>query len=439
MNVERFIKKNIKAGLNTYLIKTNPGFKEDIRGVLSRCFLLEPHHELVEHDRGFEVKNLDLMSAVKILLRCPLVYDVMLKVGEYKYAYEDDFSHVDFKKLHALFEDTQNVYLVFKAYENVSTSALKEGFIKRFAGQKQLARTLLTSDEGVRLESYSDTRKHHFYISLTGSGANRRGLKTAFSGKATVREDVAANLLRLSSQLLPAKYSCDCVYIPFVGSGTFASEIILSSFTESIQAAYIDNEQESVLKLETEGFDFFHTGWQSWFVASKAFGISRSTAHLERLWQEKRGFAKAEKDSLPVICIDTDLEAVENAKKWLGTLTAHRKCFDAVKIDHGDVFEFAWKSNFKRGSTVFLPLNPPWGLRLNQNQSAQALYKNLCAMLTSMSKELNLYGFILTASKETFFVTKKRLEDAGFDVGVKHYTQGGKHVRAVLFSSFRMG
>ena len=85
---------------------------------------------------------------------------------------------------------------------------------------------------------------------------------------------------------------------------------------------------------------------------------------------------------------------------------------------------------------LFIPLNPPYGIRIGSNSDSNSLYKNIACKLNELSKitnkeNANILGFILCPNEETWSVFCRNLlykESETF-----HFTQGGIDIRVCLF------
>ena len=85
---------------------------------------------------------------------------------------------------------------------------------------------------------------------------------------------------------------------------------------------------------------------------------------------------------------------------------------------------------------IFIPINPPYGIRLGKSNDAVTLYKQIARQINALSgltKKRNnqVAGFILCPSEESWSVFCKTL--AGATIDTYHLTQGGLDIRVAQF------
>ena len=94
----------------------------------------------------------------------------------------------------------------------------------------------------------------------------------------------------------------------------------------------------------------------------------------------------------------------------------------------GDVFKDKCPSDKK---SIFIPLNPPYGLRLEHD--TQDMYKRIGSWLKKgFDADQRRFGFILLADSKAFHAFEKEIGAENLK-GIQSFTQGGQHIRCVLF------
>jgi 23S rRNA G2445 N2-methylase RlmL len=81
---------------------------------------------------------------------------------------------------------------------------------------------------------------------------------------------------------------------------------------------------------------------------------------------------------------------------------------------------------------IFVPLNPPYGLRLD-GEDTQDLYLKLGTWLhEAFAPEQRRFGFVLLADSKAFHAFEKGVGQKHVK-GILSFTQGGQHIRCVSF------
>ena len=99
------------------------------------------------------------------------------------------------------------------------------------------------------------------------------------------------------------------------------------------------------------------------------------------------------------------------------------------QVQRADFFDIP-VTNFE-GKDIIVPLNPPYGLRLQKNRGK--IYGKLAQHLVAIQSICSsLQGFCLVADDESYKTFRSIIGDLYKDT--IHLNQGGVHVRAVYFS-----
>jgi 23S rRNA G2445 N2-methylase RlmL len=87
----------------------------------------------------------------------------------------------------------------------------------------------------------------------------------------------------------------------------------------------------------------------------------------------------------------------------------------------------------KSGKKIFLPLNPPYGLRLAKETGSVTIYQRLGLSLAKLGKEHAVCGYVICPDEESWSALLAKLKD--FKIKSRHFTHGGRDVRLVAFES----
>lgn len=283
------------------------------------------------------------------------------------------------------------------------------------AGDSPHRLSLLISHDVARLE-----------ISLAGAPLWRRGYRGSTNAVAPLREDLAAGAIRLAlAEASNREASASpALLLPFAGSGTLLFEYLLAYFTIP-----------PFIFRESYAFENFACGAPpsvSW-VKGKL---------REELSARLRGAPPAlaclvERSAPAATAAAANLEAF-SAKIALALDSAGRAEPLPLELEQitSDAFARPWRKWLPAEITsVFLPLNPPYGLRL-ATRSQQELFRRIGRSCRELAVELSpggLAGFILCPSESSWRVFRREIGGA---VGVtSHIMHGGRDIRLCRFAS----
>ncbi len=196
----------------------------------------------------------------------------------------------------------------------------------------------------------------YLYLDTSGAGLHKRGYRPAHVA-APLRETLASAMVDLAHYRGRGDF-CD----PFCGSGTIAIEAALAA------------------KGRAPGLN-------------RTFSAEKWRCFDSRIWQEAREEARAREFSgdYRIYASDIDPEAVEIAKK-----NARRAGVDDIIR-----FSVADAAKFDRGTDEgVIVTNPPYGERLMEKQSAEALYKQFGNALRALGSGDGWKKYILSSHTE---------------------------------------
>ncbi|HUX19738.1 MAG TPA: hypothetical protein VMW69_00775, partial [Spirochaetia bacterium] len=266
---------------------------------------------------------------------------------------------------------------------------------------------------------------------LVGEPIWKRGYRAELSTTAPLREDLAQSAIRMALAGDPAQTAPRSLFVPFAGSGTLLFEYLIAFFGIP---PFVFRERYA--------FERF------------ACGVPPSVGWVRRkLSEELAGRLKGER-RLCAGLVDNDPAAIEsvreNLRRFTGAVASTAIAepqLEGVPLDLdlvcADVFSEAW-SNWLRGrlSTgaqgtegLFLPLNPPYGIRLPTG-STEELYGRIgeaCRLLSESLRPRRLSGFVLCPTESSW--GRFMRGGAGLTFETSHLTHGGIDIRLCRFRS----
>lgn len=273
---------------------------------------------------------------------------------------------------------------------------------------------------------YVDLYKNKLTISLSlaGKPLYQRGYRQVLSKSAPLREDAAfcclARALQFANQIDP-NYLPDTLFIPFAGTGTFAFEYIQSHFKFPPVLFARNYALNKLPFFNPENFNF--------------------------LLKKAKENVSLSNDDLHIICIDNSKNAVfsllENATSLKKTFEKFHFSFsdEMIECAEEDFFKMDLKkvlSKNKNSNSIFMPINPPYGIRLGTNKNTLELYKKIANRINEISlialpMGKKLLGFILCPDENSWSQFSKTLKHTKLQT--YHFTQGGLDIRVCQFFS----
>ncbi len=252
-----------------------------------------------------------------------------------------------------------------------------------------------------RLVCEQIANRHTIFLSLAGEFLYRRHYKEVHQHGAPLQEHLAAACLSWAAALQGPEWQPDLLAIPFAGSGTFYAEELLR---RGCVPAFL---------------------WRmpDYSVAQLACLPAASWAQII-----KRREALAPVPVPPALLIEKDSEIAAGLEQNLAFFR-RRLAPDVPSAEMvvADVF----KQQLPPGR-IWMPLNPPYGLRLDQGgEQAPHFYRELALWLRAqMATEIR--GFVLVADSASLYAFQHALPEGAVQ-GVQSFSQGGQHVRCVAF------
>jgi 23S rRNA G2445 N2-methylase RlmL len=93
------------------------------------------------------------------------------------------------------------------------------------------------------------------------------------------------------------------------------------------------------------------------------------------------------------------------------------------------------------GRSVFLPLNPPYGLRLAKETGGVSIYERLGLALARLAKSMDICGYVICPDEESWGILLKKMSNVSshLQCQTRHFTHGGHDTRLVAFKVDRFG
>lgn len=446
------------------LIRTPAGFRQLVLGWTEA--LLQPNEfTYQEHELGFTSEL--TTEEIKTLLRFgPWYEDIMLALCYHIPVPHREYVPKHLKKLRSFFVDSKiqsiglavrirhdsihtvrRVREAFAAVVNHSPSKLESSSpSKQSSPGKQLEKTDIIvhgQDLPSQLEVLIliEKRKMDVWASLSGSGLYKRGNREVGGFLAPMREDLAACLLTMT---MPK--SDFYLWLPFAGSGTYYFETygLAKGYEHPSYANLFAIEHQILDRLANFGITTkASTAAKTSLSIKKSSGLASSKAEINH---SQPSVNKRLNSQSSVVDSSSSAHASArslNASLMKGALLEdiHRETIDrlgkslAAFSDENDLCELSEQDFFKTSDDrfsekdIFLPINPPWGVRLGKSVD-EKFFHNIGKKLQAF-KSKSLRGFVLCPSEEAsraFLAGYKRPAE------IFHFTQGGKHIRAVILS-----
>jgi len=266
---------------------------------------------------------------------------ILWQVGRGKYMNEEDLFNAAYKLNWPQWFDVKHDFMVkvtgvkcpLKSLE-FATLKIKDAVCDKFRLAVGSRPYIDTKTPAVRIHAYLTKDEYQFYVDTSGNALYQRGNRGA-SIEAPLRENLAAGILKLTGWQ-PGQALLD----PMCGSGTFL-----------LEAAMIALDIAPGLK--------------------RNFGFEKLRTFESDSWKKIRNqaLAKVKKVNFQKIYgSDLDLRAVRVTKQNLEAAGL----LDAVQVAHVDMLQVV-----PPAETGVLVANPPYGVRIGEDEALSALYPKM--------------------------------------------------------------
>ena len=228
------------------------------------------------------------------------------------------------------------------------TLRIKDAVCDKFRARGGHRPNVDTRQPDVRIHTYLDADEYHFYLDTSGNALYQRGLRRA-SVEAPLRENLAAGILKLTGWQAGTP-----LLDPMCGSGTFLLEAAMIA---------LDIAPGS----------------------GRSFGFEKLKNFDAKAWESLRSEARARAKPISFQHIygsDADLRAVRVTRQNL----QQAGLLDAVSLSQQEI------TNIEPAmANGVLVANPPYGVRLGEQEQLAALYPAIGALLKKKFAGWNAY------------------------------------------------
>lgn len=297
----------------------------------------------------------DLGVCYRANLHSRIATRILIQVGRGKYATEEDLFEAAYKLNWPNLFDVKHDFMVkvtgvkcpLKSLE-FATLRIKDAICDKFRQVVNSRPYIDTKTPAVRVHAYLTADSYQFYIDSSGSALYQRGNRKA-SIEAPLRENLAAGILKLTGWQ-PGQALLD----PMCGSGTF----LLEAAMMALNIAPGLHREFGFEKLK----NFESDTWKK--IKNSAIKGVKSPS-FQRIYGS-----------------DMDLRAVRVAKQNLEAAGL----LEAVQLSH---VEFT--ALVPPADTGVMVANPPYGVRIGEDEALAALYPNMSITLKAKFAGWNTY------------------------------------------------
>lgn len=426
-NLTKSIKKNIYAKAQVAKIIFPPGLGatalDEAKAILSNLWFAQKFTgEVYLFKNEIQIRPVYMFAIAELLLRNHCFSDVRLSIFKDTVIGKKAFK----KKVREINWDryiNKNMSLKIKV-NSVSSQAFHETGLKKILTEiiKPYVCDVVSgenSNETTCLYAELYKNKLTISISLAGQPLYKRGYRGKLTASAPLKEDAAACCIRkalLFSKKCNPHFLPKTILIPFSGTGTFAFEYCQAYF-QFIPALL---EREYALKkmslFRQTNFDFLINKAKESCLLSKA---------------------QLDKNNIHLVCIDNSSNANTALKENIACFENAVKKMNFILPDIANIQDDFFKINLDKFSdNIFIPLNPPYGIRLGNDSNTIKLYKMIATKINEIAmvakkNQRNVLGFILCQTEEAWSAFIGNLAQSKTET--YHFTQGGLDIRVCQF------
>ena len=285
--------------------------------------------------------NGELGLCYRVNLESRIASRVLWQVATGRYASDQDIYdavralpwHDWFPVEHTIRVDVAGIRAAVKSLDFV-TLRVKDAICDAFRAATGVRPSVDTRDPGARIHAFLSESEFTLYLDTSGEPLFKRGYRKAV-GEAPLRENLAAGILRLA-RWQPGTPLLD----PMCGSGTFLCE-----------AAMIALDRAPGL--------------------TRSFGFEKLASFDEPAWNKLRDAARARMRAVQEL-------AIYGSDRYGDTLKLARENLAALDVEHAVVLKQADVLEMRPPApSGILVMNPPYGVRLQDQHTLAALYPQL--------------------------------------------------------------
>lgn len=367
------------------------------------------------------ITPIHLFAVTELLMRSQSLSDIRLVIFEGNAEGKESFR----KKcmgIHWDFFLNKTISLKIKV-NSVASRAFHESGLKEILCdilKDHVASVVIGEDAGETTMLYVELYKNKLTVSLSlaGEPLYKRGYRQALSASAPLREDAAycclSRALKFANQI-DANFSPDRVFIPFSGTGTFAFEYLQFHLKFSSVLFSRDYALTKMPFFNRANFDFL---------------LKKASEKIFKM-----------DNDVDFICLDHSQSAMS---AFSVNFQIVKKAFEKqnfsfpetnIKQEENDFFK-ADIDGMISGRNIFMPLNPPYGIRMGKSSRPEDFYKKIATKINEISQVTRqsgkkLLGFILCPDEITWSSFSRTIKNMKTET--YHFTQGGLDIRVCQF------
>lgn len=420
----RRIKRQLHAQPQTLKIHCGRGLRGIAKAELQRLLdnaaqshkfppCIDP--EGVDQGGAIVVANIGFRNALELALRCSTAKEILLDVGSGRADTAKNAQKV-LKNVpwSFLLKDGECIALRVSSLRSrlFHERAFKETAAKMLTGLgydikgQEAARTIID----LRLVDNS----LNIAISIPGAHLPHRGYKAALKALAPMREDLAAAGVE-AARLLALAVHGDAwrpsrIVAPFAGSGTLGFEAT-RGFLKVAPGLFRDD----------------------WAFLDAPCAPAKTVTHVLDALRERVDAAAL---SSPIVFIENDAAVCAGLRLNCASFNARLVAqgipaiaFDILEQDVFTVETASWG-----GQSLFIAINPPYGIRLEDRGSAQKTYKKLGTWIAALGKCGPVTGYIFGREDDLALVSKSLAKQ--FRTDVIPFVNGGLKLGILTFTVF---
>ncbi len=430
---DKRIKRNIYGKPQSILVVFPAGLSDiahdEARFILDNLWFQNKFHsEITVLRNALRIDKIHMFAVVELLMRGQCFTDIRLIVSEGKAANMPAFEK-QCEKVAWDFYLTQKMSLRVKVDVGASP-ALHEGAMKEMLVQglaDKVAGIVAGEDAEETTTLYIDAYKYHAIMSLSLAGASlyKRGYRSVLSKSAPLREDIAACTILKAMQFGAENnddFVTDSLLVPFSGTGTFLIEYLIANYLFAPVLFDRTYALQAMPLFRGDNFKFL-------------FKQARENCSIAQL--VPANFYCVDNAEAANIALSENIESFKRA-----VVAQELSCNglgDSQIIHEENFLQADMEAVFANlPGNIFIPLNPPYGIRLGKTNDTEKLYKQIGAqikvlMQLAKKRKTHVSGFILCPSEESWSEFCKTLTGATIDT--YHLTQGGLDIRVAQFYS----
>lgn len=433
-NLERRIKKHIHGKPQVLLLTPSPGFSKTLESEILQLLpqtIPAPTLRIVEGQIWLHDAPLSL--AYEILQKSHALREVELLVAKGRTSHEASLLKICEGVEWNMYLNPQiplRITVDSVASHQFHERGIKETLLKHFANLNFKLFNNDNTESGIIQVLSLQLRRDvaSFFLSLGGPQINHRAYKKSMNHKAPLKEDLAACAIIAHINAIESQKTkgISSIYVPFAGSGTLGYECVALILNLAPAQFQVPLNLSISPFFQQKTYD--HLKKLSLLKALKEFSISPQKINLQFLEQ------------------NTDLceQILQTTQLFKTTLPV--ESIDSLQIttEHQDFFEHPFPYLEQH---LFMPLNPPYGIRLEATSSSESrpfktesaanyyvkIAKKIDSEIKKSRNNRHISGFILCPDEESWKSFQQHMTLAQFKT--QHFSQGGLDIRLLHFWS----